>query len=113
MSDRDEMPDMGLVPMWMCTSSDSFVTSVPSSQFGKSYECTYGPDPESRSERSWKCTCKGFEYRRKCKHLRMAESRRCGWHQQYCGGEAEHTLDEQLKLCPLCHSEALMILVSV
>lgn len=45
------------------------------------------------------CDCKGYQFRRTCRHIKAAESMRCGWQEFVEGGEP---VDGR---CPKCGGE--------
>jgi hypothetical protein len=92
-----------IVRMSMCESSGSFTVDVEGSG-GKVYECRFGPvGPGGPYSHGWSCTCPGFKFRGKCKHTDVAESKRCGWHEQFDGGSA---VDGK---CPVCNGKAVLV----
>lgn len=56
------------------------------------------------TEGNFKCGCKGFQYRGKCKHF-TCEHVRCNWHIPYL------SIDESNdKKCPVCGSDTVLAL---
>ena len=53
------------------------------------------------------CTCKGFQVRRTCKHVRELEETRCTWHGMY---DEAQTTD---KVCPRCGGPTMYVRVAV
>lgn len=45
----------------------------------------------------FECTCKGYQFRKSCKHLKELESKRCTWHSMF--SEEEQTEEGK---CPVC-----------
>jgi hypothetical protein len=96
------MPDLTIEIMFMCSSNEYFETKVK----GKSD--TY---MVYLMRGKWHCECKGFAYRATCEHVKKAEKKFCGWHQQVDGGQVKKTKDGWE--CPRCGGEAVPIRVAV
>ena len=54
------------------------------------------------------CTCKGFQFRRTCKHVKEVESTRCTWHSMW--SDEEQT---EQGICPVCGSKTEYVMVAV
>lgn len=67
------------------------------------FECT----PHGPYEHDYTCTCKGFKFNRKCKHIEEAKSHHCGWHEQFEGGDL---VDGK---CPKCGGEVEVVMCGV
>lgn len=64
------------------------------------HQVTYGRVLGRSYQYGWECDCKGFKYRKTCRHIKEAEGQRCGWNQNFeeygpiekcpdCGGPTE------------------------
>ena len=84
-----------------CLSFNYFETSVTGST-GNVYRLVYGKvDPRVYGyQRAWTCSCHRFKFKRKCKHTAEAETKRCGWSEQFDAEELTHD-----RKCPKCNSD--------
>ena len=57
------------------------------------------------------CTCKGFQFRKKCKHIDEIEHTRCTWHSMYSEPQTEE--QEENHVCPECGGETVTVRVAV
>jgi len=48
----------------------------------------------------WSCTCDGFKFHKKCKHIAAEQKKKCNWCQEWDGGSPIEKNGE--KLCPKC-----------
>lgn len=63
-----------------CQSVREWSHSVAGSSLGVSYTVHYRLQPDQpESGPSYDCECKGFKYRKKCRHIEIAKRVRCGW----------------------------------
>ena len=56
----------------------------------------------------WSCTCKGYRYRKTCKHVAQAEKEQCTWHKEYSD---EKQVEEGV--CPVCGGPTIPVMVGV
>ena len=57
------------------------------------------------------CTCKGYQFRHKCKHAAEVERNRCTWHQNY--GAAQTDEQAESMTCPECGGPTMYVKVAV
>jgi hypothetical protein len=58
------------------------------------------------------CTCPGFGFRGKCRHIEEVRSRICGWHELH-SDEIQTPQQEMEGICPKCGGETLVKKVAV
>jgi hypothetical protein len=58
------------------------------------------------------CTCPGFTYRRRCKHVTEMREKLCGW-SELGGPEAQSPQQEMEAVCPRCGGETTVVRVGV
>lgn len=73
--------------MVQCKSWSTWTKEV-TGKSGETYVISHGLTPWANYQYGMECTCKGFQFRKTCKHVKQAESENecCLWHQQYDGG---------------------------
>jgi len=96
----------------ICKSVVNFEIEVKSSSGKETYKVIYGRVPQNLKltyayEYGWSCTCKGFTYHGKCKHIEVGKQSRCGWNE-----ECSPTFGYEEK-CPGCGGPMESIQVSV
>ncbi len=99
------MPELTTVWTQEC-GSDSVKENVLSSKGTEEYEVFV-----SRSSEYDACTCPGFQYRGKCKHVTALREKLCDWTEQ----KSEITQSPQQEMegiCPKCGSETKVIVVN-
>jgi predicted RNA-binding Zn-ribbon protein involved in translation (DUF1610 family) len=57
------------------------------------------------------CTCKGYKFRKTCKHINEVEKNRCTWHGAY--DEVQTKEQEKNHICPMCGKETVVVRVAV
>jgi len=77
------MPDLTVHTAYTCETNIQWgPVTVKSSSGATSYEVSWGRryDPMDALY-GWSCTCKGFQFRKTCKHVKAVEAEhlRCGW----------------------------------
>ena len=96
------MPDLTIEYMYQCESLTR--TSVTGSK-GDTYHLY------NHRGRGWQCTCKGFQFRGTCKHVKQVEAEGCQWHQFTHDGEPVEVNGE--KVCPECGAPVEVIKFAV
>jgi hypothetical protein len=98
--------------VWLVCSSNFFAEFKYMSSDGKTeYVATlarYNPGPY---QVNWDCTCPGFQFRGKCKHIEQAEKDNCYWGQSAFWGSPEKAPDDGI--CPDCGRELQPVEVAV
>ena len=72
----------------------------------KVYVAVYGDHYGARYH-DWECNCPGFKFRKTCKHVEIAESKRCAWNEGAYMGSPEPEPDDNR--CPDCGGETHVI----
>ena len=94
------MSDLTLHSFAYCKSIEDF-----SVQIGN-YTVKHGRS-RGQYQYDFSCTCKGFQFNKKCKHIEQAKSQYCGWDQFVEGTEPAGSC------CPKCCGEISSRLVGV
>lgn len=113
------MPDLTPVTYAKCPTAESFVAFIPSaSEPGKTYRIEFNPRRGFTESEGWRCAdtethqpCKGFQYRKRCRHVERAKRKWCGWDQFIDSGEPTQVLrvnGEVLNTCPNCHKREVI-----
>ena len=95
------MPDFVNEPFAYCESVENFVATVGD------YVVTHGHTPFGECHYGWQCTCKGFKFRKYCKHIEIAKQDFCGWDEFVDGDGVKHNT------CPSCGSALKSRMVAV
>ena len=64
----------------------------------RGYVVTYGASNPGPHQCNWHCTCKGFQFRKTCKHIEEAKADRCGYGWEAAAGSPI----EMGMTCPKC-----------
>jgi hypothetical protein len=92
------MPDMIVQTARWCAQNEAFTMTVHGSSGDASYLVTYGTHIPGPYGANWNCTCPSFRFRKNCKHVRLAETRRCSYGWEAAAG-APSNMGES---CPEC-----------
>jgi len=95
------MPDMIVRSFWHCQSFENFEVETPSSRGDGVYLVIFGPTPFGPAQHDWSCECKGFLFRKRCKHVEAAKKSRCGW-SQFGDGDDIKRAESGRPICPKC-----------
>lgn len=93
------MPDFTTETVYMCATNRYWSTVVPS-QF-RTYKVEWSSTPRGPSQYGWTCECKGFLFRRKCKHVERVRVVPCFWNQEM-EPTAEPRREGDGVVCPAC-----------
>lgn len=98
------MPDLNIETYTWCEQNEYANIKVGD------YIVTYRAG-ELTSAEGWHCTCKGFMYRHKCKHIEKAKELKCdhGW-EAAIGSPATDWVDDK---CPKCGGPTSVLRVGV
>jgi hypothetical protein len=102
------MTDLTYETRRVCAQNVSYDETVTGSK-GDTYHVSFGTENPGDYAANWHCTCAGFSYRAKCRHVEEAKGRKCdaGW-QAYAGDPG---LDGET--CPKCGGPTVVIQVAV
>jgi hypothetical protein len=104
------MPDLTVEYHWACMSNMRVAFDIKGSK-GNTYRVDAHRPRGDQAQ--WHCTCKGFEFRGKCKHVEQAKKKVCGWNAFLQGGEpVDVPVDDEHpngKACPKCGGEITSI----
>ena len=95
------MPELSKVMTKTCMSNITWSREYVGS-LGTTHLVTYN------MQDGMQCTCKGYQYRGKCKHTDDAHGHRCGW-----GADAWANVIHHEDTCPLCGEETVPFYVGV
>jgi hypothetical protein len=92
------MPDLTVIHYRGCQDLDYFQMTVDGSK-GNKYvvSCNRG---------RWSCDCKGFKFRKTCKHVEEAQKNKCGWSQEW--NDEEAVVKGGDYVCPKCGGETFV-----
>lgn len=100
------MPDFTQEVYYHCRSLEHFRIEVLSSKQDKTYKVgiSYSHEPTT-AQYEWHCECKGFQMRRKCRHIERAKASPfyCGWNGLTDPGEP--VLKNERWKCPRCDND--------
>jgi hypothetical protein len=86
------MPDLTIQTARWCATNDHAIAHIGE------YEQTFNGHNPGPYSRNWACTCRGYQFRKTCKHIVAAERMRCcyGWE------AAAGSPIEMGEMCPAC-----------
>ena len=75
-----KMPDLTLHNARWCITNETDERNIGE------YRQTYRTNNLGSDAVNWYCTCKGFRFRKTCKHITQAEQERCGYGYEAAAG---------------------------
>ncbi len=71
------MPDLSIVTSAICPDQLHFAVRL------NNYSVSFDVFNRGQYQRNWHCTCKGFQFRKTCKHVEAAKLEQCQYDQQF------------------------------
>jgi len=108
------MGDLTELHTFTCKQNTEFKTAVIGSK-NDEYEVSLSKVNEGEYQYNWHCSCKGFQYRGKCKHIVAADKEKCHWGEGAFAGEMREpeVTDSGEKICPECKGPVEPVVVMV
>ena len=94
------MVDFAIENHFHCVTAEEFAIEVPSSA-GGFHRVTFSRANRGPSMVNWNCTCKGFWFRKDCRHVREAKKSHCGW-MSFIDGDQVLRDEDGHAFCPRC-----------
>lgn len=86
----------------------TMVSAVQCEQLDRYHSWTVGGYVQTYVAGELTCTCKGFQYHGKCKHVKEVDETRCTWHSMW--SDEEQTEEG---VCPVCGGPTSYVQVAV
>jgi len=113
------MPDLTTHATYTCCTNEHWEKEVTGSKGDKYIVCFGRLDGEERLRQGcdygWTCTCKGFKFRGKCRHLTQvkASGEFCGWNDCLEVGAPPDYDEHDRPVCPDCGGPVMTVNVAV
>jgi transcription initiation factor IIE alpha subunit len=91
------MPDLTLITVPICSQLEPYKVNWSVGGYIQNLNRQY----------ELECSCKGFQFRHSCKHVKELEETRCTWHGAYDEEQTEEGT------CPRCGSEVTYVRMGV
>ena len=96
------MPDLDVIYIQVCAAY-SLADKVKSSRSDTEYDVLVSLDGSMD-----RCSCPGFQFRRKCKHVDELRTKLCGWNEQI--DDIQQTPQQEVEaICPKCGGDTQTI----
>jgi hypothetical protein len=108
------MSDLTTHVAYTCDTNGFWETEVTGSK-GDKYTVKWSMSTEPRiyGTHVYSCTCKGFQFRGRCKHIKQVAHQRCGWNPQPDPGLQPDQDKNGSRICPECGGPATAMRVAV
>jgi len=104
------MPDLTLESRRVCASNEHWEADIPASIAGGKYHVSYHKGNPGPYLINWHCTCAGFQFRQRCRHIDIAKTQICqAGRDAYAGGPGI----EDSESCPKCGGPFMYIQIGV
>lgn len=96
------MPELDVIYIQVC-GAYTLADKVLSSKGDEHYDVVVSLDATLD-----RCTCMGFQFRRKCKHVDKLREKLCGWNEQI--DDVRQTPQQEMEgICPKCGEETQVV----
>ena len=108
------MTDFTVETKWICETAENWQYDIMRDG-QRVYRVKYNHMPDNHAVAyDYTCTCKGYKFRKNCKHIEEAKQYHCNWNQFVDGGDVLW-LDPSKEefCCPRCKGKAKAIQLAV
>ncbi len=89
----------------ICGSNIEWSMRVKASKSNHYHLVRYTRTPTGKVQYDYTCSCRGYTFRKTCRHIKEASAHRCGWNDDLTSVHHEH------QVCPECQGELMPVKV--